>query len=134
MSDHISPLSLLRHPAYVRFLYVRVVATIALQIQVVAVGWQMYELTNSPFQLGLIGLVQFVPAASFFVFTGHVADHYDRRFVTFFGEIVEALAVGVLALANFTGRLSPALLLAMLSSSAPDAPSSSRARNRYCRI
>ncbi len=88
-------------------------ATIALQIQVVAVGWQMYELTNSPFQLGLIGLVQFVPAASFFVFTGHVADHYDRRFVTFFGEIVEALAVGVLALANFSGWLSSGLLLAM---------------------
>src|SRR5580658_3559322 len=50
MTHHPSPLSLLRHPAYVRFLYVRVVATIALQIQVVAVGWQMYELTNSPFQ------------------------------------------------------------------------------------
>jgi len=113
MSDHISPLSLLRHPAYVRFLYVRVVATIALQIQVVAVGWQMYELTNSPFQLGLIGLVQFVPAVSFFVFTGHVADHYDRRLVTFSGEVVEAAAVGVLALANFSGWLSSGLLLTM---------------------
>jgi MFS family permease len=105
--------SLLRHPAYVRFLYVRVVATIALQIQVVAVGWQMYELTNSPFQLGLIGLVQFVPAVSFFVFTGHVADHYDRRLVTFSGEVVEAAAVGVLALANFSGWLSSGLLLTM---------------------
>src|ERR1700733_9478361 len=113
MTHYPSPLSLLRHPAYVRFLYVRVVATIALQIQVVAVGWQMYELTDSPFQLGLIGLVQFAPAASFFVFTGHVADHYDRRLVTFFGEIVEAFAVGVLSLANFTGRLSPGLLITM---------------------
>ena len=63
----------MRHPAYVRFLYVRVAASIALQIQVVAVGWQMYELTDSPFDLGLIGLVQFIPAISFFVVTGHVA-------------------------------------------------------------
>jgi MFS family permease len=106
-------LSLLRHPAYVRFLYVRVAASVALQIQVVAVGWQMYELTDSPFDLGLIGLVQFVPAMSFFVFTGHVADHYDRRLVTFAGELIEAAAVAVLAAASATGRLTPLLLLAM---------------------
>jgi MFS family permease len=105
--------SLLRHPAYVRFLYVRVAATVALQIQVVAVGWQMYTLTGSPFRLGLIGLVQFVPVAAFFPLTGHVADRYDRRIVTFIGEIVEALAVGVLAIASALGRLSPDLLLAM---------------------
>ncbi len=52
---------LLRHGAYVRFLYVRIAASIALQIQAVAVGWLMYELTRSPFQLGLVGLVQFHP-------------------------------------------------------------------------
>ena len=65
----------------------RVAASIAQQIQVVAVGWQMYELTNSPFHLGLIGLVQFIPAVGLFVFTGHVADRYDRRWVTFIGAI-----------------------------------------------
>ncbi len=106
-------LSLLRHPAYVRFLYVRVAASIAQQIQVVAVGWQMYELTNSPFHLGLIGLVQFIPAVGLFVFTGHVADHYDRRWVTFVAQLIEAVAVAALAFANGSGRLTPALLLAM---------------------
>ena len=114
MTPATSPLPpLLRHSAYVRFLYVRVAASIALQIQVVAVGWQMYELTDSPFDLGLIGLVQFVPAISFFVFTGHVADHYDRRLVTFLGELAEAAAVAVLAAASASGRLTPLLLLAM---------------------
>ena len=54
MVDPASALPLLRHPAFVRFLYVRVAASIALQVQVVAVGWQMYELTGSPFQLGLV--------------------------------------------------------------------------------
>src|SRR5580658_2359946 len=106
-------LSLLRHPAYVRFLYVRIAASVAQQIQVVAVGWQMYELTNSPFHLGLIGLVQFIPAVGLFVFTGHVADHYDRRWATFVAQLIEALAVAALAFANATGRLTPGLLLAM---------------------
>ena len=112
-NDPSPAMSLLRHPAYVRFLYVRVAASIALQIQVVAVGWQMYELTNSPFHLGLIGLVQFIPAIGLFVLTGHVADHYDRRRVTFVAQLIEALAVAVLAFANATGRLTPELLLAM---------------------
>lgn len=114
MNSHSTPTPpLLRHPAFVRFLYVRVAATVALQMQVVAVGWQMYALTGSPFRLGLIGLVQFVPVAAFFLLTGHVADRYDRRLVTFVGEVIEALAVGVLAIASAMGRLSPDLLLAM---------------------
>jgi MFS family permease len=104
---------LLHHPAFLRFLYVRVAASVALQIQVVAVGWQMYELTGSPFYLGLIGLVQFFPVACFFLATGHVADRYDRRYVTFIGEIVEAAAVTILSIAAANGRLSPHLLLAM---------------------
>jgi MFS family permease len=111
--DHSPAPSLLRHRAFVAFLYVRVAASVALQVQVVAVGWQMYELTQSPFHLGLIGLVQFVPAISFFVFTGHVADRYDRRRVTFIAQVVEAIAVAVLAGANFTDALSPGLLLGM---------------------
>jgi len=113
MDDSTPSIRLLRHPAFVSFLYVRVAASVALQVQVVAVGWQMYELTGSPLYLGLIGLVQFVPVVSFFLLTGHVADHYDRRIVTCIAEIVEALAVAVLAVATASGRLTPSLLLAM---------------------
>jgi MFS family permease len=104
---------LLRHRAFIQFLYVRVAASIALQVQVVAVGWQMYELTRSPFHLGLIGLVQFIPAVGLFLATGHAADRYDRRITTFAAQSVEALGVTVLALATATGRLTPTLLLTM---------------------
>ncbi len=104
---------LLRDPAFLRFLYVRIAASVALQIQVVAVGWQMYTLTGSPFRLGLIGLVQFVPAISLFPLTGHVADRFDRRLVTFIAQLIEAAAVAVLAVANAAGKLTPDLLLAM---------------------
>jgi MFS family permease len=105
--------SLLRHGPFVRFLYVRVAASVALQMQAVAVGWQMYALTGSSFELGLVGLVQFVPAVALFLPTGHAADRYDRRTVSATAQSVEALAVAVLALATATGRLAPALLLAM---------------------
>ncbi len=104
---------LLHHPAFVRFLYVRIAATVALQVNAVAVGWQMYALTDSSFALGLVGLVQFIPAISLFLVTGHAADRYDRRTVTAIAEFVEAAAVAVLALAAAAGQLSPHLLLAM---------------------
>jgi len=112
-SDSTPEISLWRHPAYIRYLYVRVAASVALQIQVVAVGWQMYALTGSPFRLGLIGLVQFIPAICLFPFTGHVADRFDRRWVTFIAEVAEAAAVAVLAIASLAGHLTPNLLLAM---------------------
>jgi len=112
-SDGPSTIPLLRHGPFVRFLYVRVAASVALQAQAVAVGWQMYELTRSPFQLGLVGLVQFIPAIALFLATGHAADRYDRRTIVFAAELVEAFAVSMLALAAATGRLTPGLILAM---------------------
>ena len=54
--------SVLRHRPFQMFWSARVFASIALQMQSVAVGWQMYELTGSALALGLVGLVQFVPA------------------------------------------------------------------------
>ncbi len=105
------PTPLLRHGPFVRFLYVRIAASIALQMQAVAVGWQMYVLTGSSFQLGLVGLVQFVPAVGLFLATGQAADRYDRRTVTAVSQTLQALATAVLALPFATG--SPALILAM---------------------
>jgi len=111
MTDQDKPL--LRRGAFVGFLYVRIAASVALQMQAVAVGWQMYALTGSSFDLGLVGLVQFVPAVGFFLATGQAADRYDRRTVTAISQSVEALAVATLAVATADGRLTPVLLLAM---------------------
>lgn len=113
MDDPSHPAPLLGHRAFVRFLYVRIAASIALQMQAVAVGWQMYALTGSSFNLGLVGLVQFIPAVGLFLATGHAADRYDRRTVTAAAQSVEALAVAALAVATASGRLTPALILAM---------------------
>ena len=105
MDDPTPATPLLRQAAFVSFLYVRVAASIALQVQAVAVGWQMYDMTRSTFQLGLVGLVQFVPAIGLFLITGHAADRYDRRVVTFMAQLIEASGVAVLAIAAATGRL-----------------------------
>ncbi len=49
------------------------------QMQTVAVGWHVYEITRRPLDLGLVGLAQFVPAAALSLVAGHAADRFDRR-------------------------------------------------------
>ena len=48
-------------------------------MQSVAVGWQVYEITRRPLDLGLIGLAQFLPGVLLFLVRGHAADRFDRR-------------------------------------------------------
>jgi len=48
-------------------------------MQSVAVGWQIYEITKRPLDLGLVGLAQFAPGILLFLVSGHAADHFDRR-------------------------------------------------------
>jgi MFS family permease len=57
----------------------RFLSTIATQMQSVAVGWEVYDLTRKPLALGYVGLVQFLPAAGLSLVTGHTADRLDRR-------------------------------------------------------
>jgi MFS family permease len=76
------------------------------QIAAVALGWQLYALTNSAFDLGLVGLAQFLPTALLTLLAGHVADRYDRRRVVQFCQIVEALTAAFLAWGSFAGWLS----------------------------
>lgn len=72
-------LQVLRHSAFVRYLTARLLATVAAQIQTVAVGWQVYEITRDPLDLGLIGLSQFLPFVLLILPAGQIADRYDRR-------------------------------------------------------
>src|SRR4030081_3887357 len=51
----------------------------SLEMQSVAVGWQVYEITKRPLDLGLVGLAQFLPGILLFLVSGHVADRCDRR-------------------------------------------------------
>ena len=63
------------------FLAARFLMVAGLEMQSVAVGWQIYEITRRPLDLGLVGLAQFLPGLLFFLVGGHVADRFDRRHV-----------------------------------------------------
>lgn len=94
------------HRAFGAYWVSRVLATTAYQMQIVAVGWQMYELTHSALALGCVGLVQFLPSILLVLVTGQVADRFDRRRIVAICRFVHGSAVGVLLLANAMGWIS----------------------------
>src|SRR5687768_8950358 len=79
--------------AFMRMWFARLFGTTGNQMLMVAVGWQMYELTGSAWDLGLVGLYQFVPALLLTLVAGHVADRVHR------GRIIAACLVTQAAVA-----------------------------------
>ncbi len=69
---------LLSHRAFARFWLTRVVGNAGSQMLMLAVGWQMYDLTSSAWDLGLIGLLQFLPSIALVLVAGHVVDRHQR--------------------------------------------------------
>jgi MFS family permease len=69
---------LMQQRAFVRLWFARLAGTTANQMLMVAVGWQMYDLTGSAWDLGLIGLYQFAPALLLTLWAGHLADRLHR--------------------------------------------------------
>jgi MFS family permease len=67
------------YPDFTRYQLARFVMVAALEMQAVAVGWQVYEITKRPLDLGLVGLAQFLPGIVLFLLSGHAADRLDRR-------------------------------------------------------
>jgi MFS family permease len=67
------------YPNFVLFQLARVFIVLSGEMQSVAVGWEVYEITKRPLALGFVGLVQFLPGILFFLVSGHAADRYDRR-------------------------------------------------------
>ena len=110
MTDH-HPDSILRHRPFVLFWCARVCAAVGYQMLAVAIGWQLYELTGNPLDLGLVGLVQFVPAVALVLVIGQVADRQDRRKVLMACQAIEAAAAASLLAAVLLGAISRELIL-----------------------
>jgi MFS family permease len=98
--------SLLSHPSFMMFWCARTFTTGAYQMLAVAAGWQLYEMTNNPLDLGIIGLVQFVPLVALAIPVGQIADRYDRRAVIRITQVAKAIAAGVLAFGTVSGWLT----------------------------
>jgi MFS family permease len=88
----------LRHSGFIRFLSARLLASLAAQMQTVAVGWQVYDLSHDPLDLGLIGLSQFLPFVLLILPAGHIADRYDRRRIVTWCYALAALCALLLLL------------------------------------
>ena len=88
--------------------------TLAFQMQAVAIGWQVYDLTGSALDLGLVGLAQFIPGFALSLLVGHIADRYDRRLILRICMGIEALATLALALASLFGGLTVGALFAAI--------------------
>jgi MFS family permease len=86
-----------RVPAYRAFWLYRLFGSSAIQIQSVAVGWQIYELTHDPLKLGLIGLAEAVPALGVALIAGHAADVMSRRSILRISNGLFILATAALA-------------------------------------
>jgi MFS family permease len=71
--------SLFRRRAFACYLGARLFSGLAAQMMIIAVGWQVYQLTGRVLDLGLVGLSQFLPFLCLSLFAGHAADRYDRR-------------------------------------------------------
>ena len=74
----------------------------------VAVGWQVYALTHSPFALGMMGLVQFLPMLLLTLVVGHVADRFNRKTIISICQVVEGSTLAILAVSSYLHRLHPA--------------------------
>lgn len=96
------------------YLVSRFCASMAMTMLRAAIAWHVFDLSGSAFHLGLIGLVQFLPALFLTLVGGAVADSYDRRRVCMIAQSVPIVCCGVLFAATQRGSLTLELLYAMI--------------------
>ena len=102
------------HPAFLNFWIASTGASFAFEMLSVAVGWQVYATTGRVLDLGLIGLVQFVPSILLAFPAGHVADRYERRRVVSIAQVVVLAAIVVLTAASTADRVGEFAIFGVL--------------------
>jgi MFS family permease len=92
--------------AFRTLLLYRIGATLSYQITMVAVGWHLYEITNSVVSLGLIGLAELIPYFTLALYSGHAVDHYSRTRIAAIACVIHMM-VGLFLAAVAIGWLAP---------------------------
>jgi MFS family permease len=94
-----------------RFLSGHLLSVLGVQMQTTAVGWQLYEKTNSEFILGMVGLIQIIPMLGLALPAGHVADRFDRRKLLMASTTVAVVAAfGLTVVSRESSGLGAALV------------------------
>ena len=97
---------LLGNKDYALFLGARTLSSIAIRMQAVAVGWQVYATTHSALDLGWVAFSQFLPFVFFVLPAGHAADRFDRRRIATLCIATQLLCIAVLLLLSIRGLSS----------------------------
>ena len=113
-SDH-APLerptaALFHHRAFMRLWFSRLAGTTANQMLLVALGWQMYDLTHSAWDLGLVGLLQFLPALALVLVAGQVIDRLHRARIVAVCMAAQTLVAALLIWGSATHAVSRDML------------------------
>ena len=103
--------SLYQHHAFMQLWWARLASTAASQMLMVAVGWQIYDLTGSAWDLGLVGLLQFAPALALSLWAGHVVDHHHRARIVAACLAAQVLVTALLWAGSAGGWAARELLL-----------------------
>ncbi len=91
------------YPDFVLYQVARLLIVASLEMQSVAVGWQVYEMTRRPLDLGLVGLAQFLPGILLFLASGHAADRFERRRLILVCQIAFAICSALLLAITLRG-------------------------------
>lgn len=94
------PRAAFAHREFRLYMAARFMTVVGGQMQSVAVGWQIYTLTNDPLHLGWVGLAQFLPMVVFALPSGHVADRFERRRILMACFLLAGLASSALAVTS----------------------------------
>ena len=102
------------YPGFVLFQLARFFIVLSAEMQSVAVGWEVYEITKRPLSLGLVGLAQFLPGILLFLVSGHAADRFERRKLVVLCYCGSAACSGALLLLTLRGFRSAYPIYAVL--------------------
>lgn len=97
------------------YLLARFCGSAAFQIEGVAVGWYIYALTDSPLQLGFVGLAMFLPTVSLALFAGQAIDRFQRRRVLLAAWMVQAASAASIGILALTGAGSVFWIFALIA-------------------
>jgi MFS family permease len=107
--DKVSWAAAFQHRDFRAFQAARTLSILGMQMQSVAIGWQIYAITHRPLDLAWVGLAQFLPAVVFSLVAGHAADRLERRHIlTACNAALAALALVLLAVARAQSSPHPA--------------------------
>lgn len=114
MTDKISPFSSLKIPNYRNYLIGAFLSEVGNQMQVVAIAWQVYELTRNPAALGLIGVANFIPIILFSLIAGLIVDKLDRKKLLILSQITQAILAFILFFLSFSHLINPLFIYLIL--------------------